>query len=73
MNICQNLIKEYVSVPLVNAIFKRREKMKELQEKDRYLGDQFLNGYHCGIQAGLEAAINIIKETVNADYGEGGM
>jgi hypothetical protein len=46
---------------LTAALETHRENMKKTQENDRRLGDCFLNGYHCGIQDGLEAAVNIVK------------
>jgi hypothetical protein len=49
-------------VLIITAIENYRKEMKEIQRDERKLGDAFINGYNCGIQDGLEAAINIIKK-----------
>jgi len=51
---------EYKAV--IAGIETHRAEMKLVQEEERELGDLWVSGYNCGIQDGLEAAINIIRQ-----------
>ena len=53
---------------LIEKIKNHREEMKKTQEAERALGDSFVTGYNKGIQDGLEAAINIIKNFKEDEY-----
>jgi len=47
---------------IIDKIEIHRAEMKQTQDEERKAGDLFVSGYNCGIQDGLEAAINIIKK-----------
>ena len=55
---------------VIAKIETHRTEMKLLQEEERKAGDLFVSGYNCGIQHGLEAAINIIKKMEDEYYRE---
>ena len=53
---------------VINKIELHRAEMKQTQDEERKSGDLFVSGYNCGIQDGLEAAINIIKKMEDEYY-----
>jgi len=53
---------------VIARIETHRAEMKLVQEKERELGDLWVYGYNRGIQDGLEAAINIIKQMEDEYY-----
>jgi len=53
---------------LIKKIENHQKEMKKTLEAERALGDLWVNGYNRGIQDGLEAAINIIKNFKEDEY-----
>ena len=53
---------------LIEKIKNHQKEMRKTLEAERALGDLWVSGYNRGIQNGLEAAINIIKNFKEGEY-----
>ena len=53
---------------IIERLQSHHAEMKLVREEERKIGELFVNGYNCGIQDGLEAAINIIKKMEDEYY-----